>query len=106
MIRLSKRKTKQMTILDHYIKNITPAIDVPFKILSFPQYLAANMNKLPLTRAAVGTVTLQEAAQTGAERLVTVCHYCNQTFAAESARYDFSVDSYVNLVAEARYSTP
>jgi len=141
---------------------ITPAMEIPFKILSFPQYLAANMNKLPLTKAAAGTVTLheacksaytgvdrdgprevlrqlpgvtlkemkhhgwetvccgsgavcwfpqscarirkkrlQEAAQTGAERLVTVCHYCNQTFAAEEADYDFSVTNYVSLVAEA-----
>jgi Fe-S oxidoreductase len=141
---------------------IAPAMDFPFKILSFPQYLAGNMNKLPLTSAAAGTVTLheacksaytgidrngprevlrqlpgvtlremkhhgqdtlccgsgaicwfpescariredrlQEAAQTGAERLVTVCHYCNQTFAADEAHYDFSVCNYVNLVAEA-----
>ncbi len=141
---------------------IAPAMDIPFKILSFPQYLAAKMNKLPLTDAAAGTVTLhepcksaytgvdrdgprevlrqlpgvtlkemkhhgretaccgsgaicwfpqscarirknrlQEAAQTGAERLVTVCHYCSQTFAAEEAHYDFSVTNYVNLVAEA-----
>ncbi len=141
---------------------IAPDMDIRFKILSFPQYLAANMNKLPLTKAAAGTVTLheacksaytgvdrdgprevlrqlpgvtlremkhhgretvccgsgaiswfpqscvrirkkrlQEAAQTGAERLVTVCHYCSQTFAAEEAHYDFSVTNYVNLVAEA-----
>ena len=141
---------------------IAPAMDIPFKILSFPQYLAANMKKLPLTRAAAGTVTLheacksaytgvdrnaprevlrqlpgvtlremkhhgreticcgsgaicwfpqscarirnerlQEAAQTGATRLVTVCHYCSQTFAADEAHYDFSVTNYVNLVAEA-----
>ena len=141
---------------------IAPAMDIPFKILSFPQYLAANMKKLPLTRAAAGTVTLheacksaytgvdrygprevlrqlpgvtlremthhgrdtvccgsgaicwfpescarirnerlQEAAQTGAERLVTVCHYCNQTFAVDEVHYDFSVTNYVSLVAEA-----
>ena len=141
---------------------ITPAMDVPFKILSFPQYLATNMNKLPLTRAAAGTVTLhepcksaytgvdcngprevlrqlpgvtlremahhgrdticcgsgavcwfpescarirktrlQEAAQTGAERLVTVCHYCNQTFATDEIHHDFSVTNFINLVAEA-----
>lgn len=143
-------------------KSIAPAMDVPFKILSFPQYLAANMSKLPLTRAAAGTVTLheackstytgvdpdgphevlrqlpgvtlkemehhgretfccgsgaicwfpesfaqirkerlQDAAKTGARQLVTVCHYCNQIFAAEEAHYDFSVTNYVNLVAEA-----
>ena len=44
---------------------------------------------------------LEEAAQTGAEKLVTVCHYCNQTFAADSSRYDFRVTSYISLVAEA-----
>ena len=44
---------------------------------------------------------LKEASQTGADRLVTVCHYCNQTFAAEEQRYDFSVTHYVSLVAEA-----
>lgn len=143
-------------------KSIAPAMDIPFNVLPFPQYLAVNMSKLPLTRAAAGTVTLheacksaytevdcngprrvlrqlpgvtlmemkhcgqeticcgsgascwfpgsgvrirkkrlQEAARTGAKRLVTVCHYCSQTFAAEESRYDFSVINYVNLVAEA-----
>ncbi len=33
--------------------------------------------------------------------MVTVCHYCSQTFAAEEVHYDFSVSNYVNLVAEA-----
>jgi len=150
------------TCLCRFDKNIKPSMDVPFEILSFPQYLAENMHRLPLTRAAAGTVTLheacksaytgvdrngprevlrqlpgvtpiemkhhgreticcgsgadrwfpqssaqlrkdrlQEAAQTGAERLVTVCHYCSQTFAAEESHYDFSITNYVNLVAEA-----
>ena len=44
---------------------------------------------------------LKEAAQTRAERLVTVCHYCNQTFTIEEPQYDFSITNYVNLVAEA-----
>ena len=143
-------------------KSIAPALDIPFEILTFPQYVAANMNKLSLSDAAAGTVTLheacksaytgvdlngprevlrqlpgvtlremkhhgkdtsccgsgaicwfpqscaqfredrlKEAAQTGAERLVTVCHYCNQTFAAKESQYDFRVTNYVNLVAEA-----
>ena len=137
-------------------------MEIPFKILSFPQYLAANMGKLPLIRASARTVTLheacksaytgvdldgprevlrqlpgvtlremenhgketvccgsgaicwfpesfaqirkerlQDAARTEAEQLVSVCHYCNQVFAAEEAHYDFSVTNYVNLVAEA-----
>lgn len=142
--------------------SLTMALDVPFKVLSFPQYLAKNMHKLNLMDKAPGTVTLhepcksaytgvdpngvrdvlrqlpgvtlremthnredthccgsgaiswyphsayqvreerlKEAAQTGAERLVTVCHYCSQTFAAEEQRFDFMVTNYVNLVAEA-----
>jgi len=44
---------------------------------------------------------LEEAAQTGVESVVTVCHYCSQAFAAEEGHYDFSVTNYVNLVAEA-----
>jgi Fe-S oxidoreductase len=142
--------------------SITEALDVPFKVFSFPQYLAKNMHKLKLSDTAAGTVTLhepcksaytgvdlngardvlrqlpgvtlremphhgedthccgsgaicwypqsahqvreerlKEAARTGADRLVAVCHYCNQTFAAEEQRYNFKVANYVSLVAEA-----
>ncbi len=44
---------------------------------------------------------LAEAARTGAARLVTVCHYCSQTFAAEERHYDFDIVSYIDLVAAA-----
>lgn len=142
--------------------SITKALNVPFKVLSFPQYLAKNMHKLKLSDAAAGTVTLhepcksaytgvdlngardvlrqlpgvtlremlhhgkdtrccgsgavcwypksadqvreerlKEAAKTGAEHLIAVCHYCNQIFAAEEKCYDFKVTNYVNLVAQA-----
>jgi len=136
---------------------------LPFAVRSFPQYLAANMEKLRLTgRAADLTVTLHEACksaytgvdrdgprsvleqlpgvtlremashgkealccgsgaitwfpessaamrearlreaeQTGAQKLVTVCHYCNGVFAGEDDRYPFTATSYVTLVAEA-----
>ncbi len=145
-----------------FYKGILSAVDVPFKTLSFPQYLAGNMNRLKLSDASAGTVTLhepcksayteldlngprevlqqipgvtlnemehhgkqtsccgsgaiswfpescaqfredrlKEAAKTGAERLVTICHYCGQTFAAEEERFDFEVANYVNLVANA-----
>lgn len=138
---------------------ISPVLDIPFQILSFPQYLAANMNRLTLSESAARTVTLQEAcksvytgldldgprdvlmqlpgiklnemenrgsccgswatycfpesgiklrenrlndaAQTGADLVATVCHYCNQTFAGEAQRYEFGVTNYVSLVAEA-----
>jgi fumarate reductase (CoM/CoB) subunit B len=143
-------------------KTIAPALDLPFKVLSFPQYLAKNMNRLKLSDASAGTVTLhepcksayteldlngprevlrqlpgvtlkemehhgkntkccgsgaicwfpescaqfrenrlKEAAKTGAERLVAICHYCGQSFAAEEERFNFSVTNYVSLVAEA-----
>ena len=39
--------------------------------------------------------------QTGADCLVTVCHYCSQTFVSVESRYDFQITSYVNLVASA-----
>ena len=143
-------------------KSIAPALDVPFEVVSFPQYLAENMNRLALSDASARTVTLhepcksaytevdlngprevlrqlpgvtlremehhgkqttccgsgaiswfpasfaqfredrlKEAAQTGAQYLVAICHYCDQTFAAEEKRFDFSVTNYVNLVANA-----
>ncbi len=44
---------------------------------------------------------LREAAPTGAEYLVTICHYCGQTFVSDEERFDFSVTNYVNLVANA-----
>ncbi len=145
-----------------FAQTIAPAMEIPFEVLSFPQYLAANLHKLPLSAAAAGTVTLheacksaytgvdgdgarrvlrqlpgvvlremerhgpeaaccgsgavcwypqssdrmradrlQEAARTGATRLVTVCHYCSQTFAAEERHYDFDIVSYIDLVAAA-----
>jgi Fe-S oxidoreductase len=44
---------------------------------------------------------LKEAEQTGADLMVSVCHYCHQTFASRAADFDFEIISYVNLVAEA-----
>jgi len=37
----------------------------------------------------------------GDERLVAICHYCGQSFAAEEQRFGFSVINYIQLVAEA-----
>ena len=143
-------------------KYLLPSKALPFDVLSLPQYISKNMDKLPLTDSAPTTVTLheacksaytglgsqgprdllrqlpgvqlkemkhsgsdaiccgsgascwfpdssdrirdsrlQEAAETGAQRLVTVCHYCSQTFTPQEALYDFSVTSYISLVAEA-----
>jgi Fe-S oxidoreductase len=141
---------------------VASALTLPFKVLSFPQYLAGNMDRLSLSDAAAGTVTLhdpcksvyteadlsgprqvlqqlpgvtlremahhgkqttccgsgagtwfqescarfreerlEEAARTGADYLITVCHYCGQSFAAEEKRYHFSVSNYVQRVAAA-----
>ncbi len=44
---------------------------------------------------------LKEAKQTGAGRLITVCHYCEQIFGQEEKRCNLRVINYVNLVAEA-----
>ena len=45
---------------------------------------------------------LKEAGQTGADRLVTVCHYCGQTFGQEEELFNFKVTNYANMVAEAK----
>lgn len=147
------------TCLCRINQTISQVLDIPFQILSFPQYLAANMNRLTLSESSAQTVTLQEAcksvytgldlngprdvlmqlpgiklnemenrgsccgswaiycfpesgkkiresrlnevAQTGADLVSTVCHYCNQTFAGEAQKYDFGTTNYVSLVAEA-----
>ncbi len=143
-------------------KYISPSMDVPFKVVSFPQYLSENMKKLPLANAGAKKILtlhepcksaytgadvdgprqvllqlpgvelmemkhhgadtvccgsgavcwfpdscaqiqdyrLKEAEQTGADQMVTVCHYCNQTFASKETDFDFKVVNYVNLVAE------
>lgn len=44
---------------------------------------------------------LREAEQTGADQMVTVCHYCSQTFASKETEFDFEVVNYIHLVAEA-----
>lgn len=44
---------------------------------------------------------LREAEQTGADQMVTVCHYCNQIFASKEVDFDFNIVNYVNLVADA-----
>ncbi len=145
-----------------FAQTLSAAMDIPFEVLSFPQYLATRMDRLPLGPAAAGPVTLheacksaftgvdrtgardvlrqlpgvmlremarhgpdtvccgsgavcwypessdrvrterlREAARTGASRLVTVCHYCSQTFAADAHHHDFEVVSYIDLVAAA-----
>ncbi len=59
------------TCLCRFDKSIAPALDVPFQVLSFPQYSAANMNTLTLFYGAVRIVTLHEpckSAYTGIAR--------------------------------------
>ena len=55
----------------------------------------------PESYAQIRDRRLREAVKTGAEMLVTVCHYCGQTFVDQEALYDFNVTNYVNLVAKA-----
>ncbi|SDP68904.1 (Fe-S)-binding protein [Desulforhopalus singaporensis] len=143
-------------------KYIASSTDVQFKVISFPQYLAGNIKKLPLAEdsadkiltlhepcksAYTGTdpdgprqvlsqlpnvelkemehhgantlccgsgaacwfpdscsqiqsYRLREAKQTGAKQMVTICHYCNQTFASKATGLDIEVVNYVNLIAE------
>ena len=55
----------------------------------------------PQSFAAVRDERLQEAAETKADLLVDVCHFCHQTFAAQEENHDISVVNYVSLLAEA-----
>lgn len=55
----------------------------------------------PESCSQIEDTRLLEAEETGAEQLITVCHYCNQTFASKEEKYDFQVVSYISLVAEA-----
>lgn len=150
------------TCLCRFDRNIAPAMDLPFDIISFPEYLAANIGKLDLKKKSARSVTLHEACktaytgldrngartvlqhmegvnliemashganslccgsgaycwfgdagdamrtarlreakQTGADYLVTVCHYCSQAFTAKKSGYDFTITNYVSLVADA-----
>lgn len=138
------------------------SMNIPFRVISFTEYLAENMYKLKFKDNSSGIVTLheacksaytgidlksprqileqlpgislkemkhhgketmccgsgaiswfgescemirqerlQEAVKTGADKLVTICHYCNQTFASDEPYCDLEITSYVSLVAEA-----
>ncbi|MCG8684074.1 MAG: (Fe-S)-binding protein [Desulfobacterales bacterium] len=143
-------------------KYISSYMDIPFEVVSFPQYLSKKMKKLPLNKAAEKRVVtlhepcksaytgidvsgprqvlsqlpgievremehhgvntmccgsgavcwypesfekiqnkrFREAEQTGAKQVVTVCHFCNQSFSAKEANFDFEIVNYVSLVAE------
>ena len=55
----------------------------------------------PEAADAMRDARLKEASETGAEHMVTVCHYCNQVFGSGMGRVDFEVVNYVSLVARA-----
>ena len=44
---------------------------------------------------------LKEAADTQAEMLVDVCHFCHETFVSVAESYEYRIVNYVTLVAEA-----
>ena len=53
----------------------------------------------PDSCAKVWDQRLAEAVASGAKRIVTVCHYCNQTFATTHTEHDIQVVTYVSLIA-------
>lgn len=55
----------------------------------------------PASYGAVRDERLREAAATGADVLVDVCHFCHATFAAEAPRYGYRLANYVTLAAQA-----
>jgi Fe-S oxidoreductase len=55
----------------------------------------------PQSFAAVRDERLKEAAETQADILVDVCHFCHETFVSMETSYEYRVVNYVTLVAEA-----
>lgn len=53
----------------------------------------------PPTGSKVLEERIDEAAQTNAQTLVTVCHFCSQVLASQQDKSPFNVDSYINLLA-------
>jgi Fe-S oxidoreductase len=51
------------TCLYRIDQTISSVLNIPFQIQSFPQYLAANMNKLTFSESVAETVTLHEACK-------------------------------------------
>ena len=43
---------------------------------------------------------ISEAAETGADILATVCHFCNQMLASQQGNVNFTVENYINMLAE------
>jgi heterodisulfide reductase subunit B len=44
---------------------------------------------------------MDEAAETKADLLVNVCHYCHEVFTDKEQNYNYSVVNYISLIAEA-----
>jgi Fe-S oxidoreductase len=55
----------------------------------------------PQSFAAVRDERLKEVADTQADMLVDVCHFCHETFVSMETSYEYRVVNYVTLVAEA-----
>ena len=143
-------------------KTLAPAMDIPFDCISFAQFTAARLDRLPLGPVGRRTVTLheackaaytgldltgarnilsrlpgitlremarhgetaaccgsgaisffpesfaavrddrlEEAAATGADTLVDVCHYCHHVFSSHAEKRGMASANYVSLLAEA-----
>ncbi|SKC66305.1 (Fe-S)-binding protein [Maledivibacter halophilus] len=135
--------------------------DIPFKVVSFSQFVSEHMEKLPIKEMPNTKVTLhepcksaytgldltgtrdilnnipgiqliemprhgrntsccgswctlhlkdssnkvkeerlQEAANTNADLLIDVCHFCHEFFSLEEKNYNYSIINYANLLAE------
>lgn len=150
------------TCLCRFEKVFAPLGRVPFRLLTFPQYLAQVADRLPIQHPIDATATLHEAckvaytgldpegprkilrhlpglrlvemphhgvntsccgsgavtwfpasyeavadrrlaeaARTGADFVVDVCHYCHATFSPRAREFGYQVVNYVTLIARA-----
>ncbi|MBI9087251.1 MAG: (Fe-S)-binding protein [Desulfobacterales bacterium] len=150
------------TCLCRFEKTLAPAMEIPFNCISFAQFVAARLDRLPLGPVLPRTVTLheackaaytgldltgareilarlpgvtlremdrhgkntaccgsgaitffpksfaavrddrlEEAAATGAEVMVDVCHYCHHVFSSHAEKRGMASVNYVSFLAEA-----
>lgn len=61
---------------------------------------SAAQNYFPHSFERMRGERLDEAANTSADLLVDICHYCHEIFADQEQKYDYSIVNYMTLITE------
>lgn len=62
---------------------------------------SAAQNYFPHSFEKMRNDRLEEAAETSADVLVDICHYCHEIFADQEKKYDYSIVNYMSIITEA-----